>query len=392
MLPYSTLGSGDRFFSAQAGFSMIRPLRLLADDLTGALDSAAAFGAPDAPLPVAWRSDAVTEAGAFAFDSGTREKPADEAAALVARLAPLLFAGADSLAYKKVDSLLRGSEAEEIDAVLRARPFARVLVAPAFPAQRRTTRDGRQGVLAANGWEALPTDLAARLERLGHAVARRRPGDAVPDGVSVWDADTDADLDAIAAAAGEAPGILFVGSGGLAAALARRQARETAAAPRLARPLLGLFGTHHPVMLGQLASAAHACVAIRGANDAPRVAARLSAEGAAFVTLDLSPDIPREAAAARIAAAFAGLVARLDQPGTLVVAGGETLRALCDALGADALGVTGELMPGIPCSRLAGGRWNGTAVVSKSGAFGAPDLLSSILAAEPAPHPGAPTP
>jgi D-threonate/D-erythronate kinase len=44
-------------------------------------------------------------------------------------------------------------------------------------------------------------------------------------------------------------------------------------------------------------------------------------------------------------------------------------------LGARSLVVTGEPMPGIAVSTLEGGRWPGATVLSKSGAFGAPDLL-----------------
>ena len=49
------------------------------------------------------------------------------------------------------------------------------------------------------------------------------------------------------------------------------------------------------------------------------------------------------------------------------------------ALGAEALLVTGELGPGVPCSRIEGGRWAGATVISKSGAFGAPELLISVV-------------
>ena len=63
------------------------------------------------------------------------------------------------------------------------------------------------------------------------------------------------------------------------------------------------------------------------------------------------------------------------RPRSLVVTGGATLFRLVRALDADALLVTGELMPGIAVSRLEGGRWPGATVLSKSGAFGAPDLL-----------------
>jgi uncharacterized protein YgbK (DUF1537 family) len=68
-------------------------------------------------------------------------------------------------------------------------------------------------------------------------------------------------------------------------------------------------------------------------------------------------------------------IRRLAPPGCLVVTGGATLFRFVRALEADALLVTGELLPGIALSRLGGGQWPGATVLSKSGAFGAPDLL-----------------
>jgi uncharacterized protein YgbK (DUF1537 family) len=73
------------------------------------------------------------------------------------------------------------------------------------------------------------------------------------------------------------------------------------------------------------------------------------------------------------------LTEALDPPGTLIVAGGETLKALCLALGAHALRVTGRIMPGLPRSTIQGGRWDGVEVISKSGAFGTPDLWRKLL-------------
>ena len=52
-------------------------LRLLADDLTGALDSAARFVPMTGPVAVTWQD--VATAGSVAIDSGTRELPAEAA-------------------------------------------------------------------------------------------------------------------------------------------------------------------------------------------------------------------------------------------------------------------------------------------------------------------------
>jgi uncharacterized protein YgbK (DUF1537 family) len=86
---------------------------------------------------------------------------------------------------------------------------------------------------------------------------------------------------------------------------------------------------------------------------------------------------------------LAAVLADLPPPATLVAAGGETLRAICGIVGANRLDVRGEFAPGVPVSRIAGGNWDGTDVVSKSGALGAPGLLAAIIHGAAAPAPAA---
>jgi D-threonate/D-erythronate kinase len=106
---------------------------------------------------------------------------------------------------------------------------------------------------------------------------------------------------------------------------------------------------------------------------------RLDRDGAVLASLALPDGTAREEAAARIAAAFAGVIDRMPKPGTLLVAGGETLKALCLALRVERLDVTGQITPGLPRSTLRGGRWDGLAVVSKSGAFGTEGVWRDLL-------------
>lgn len=369
-----------------------RPLlRLLADDLTGALDSAAAFASRTRPVAVRWRG-APLATGAIAIDSRTREASADEARAAIRAVAPVLFAPGTGLPFKKIDSLLRGQEAVELAAIVDLAKPARCIVAPAFPAQRRVTRNGRQHVLTDGGVRPVSGDLAGELERAGHPVRVLRAGDPVPRGVSLWDAETDADLDLVVAAAAEFDDVLWVGSAGLSSALARNtDHRLDQVAPKLPRPVLGLVGSEHEVVRTQLLRLGdhHSVLDARSASGDGAVAARLATDGVAFASVDLPAGISRRDAAAAIEARFGALLATLERPGTLFAAGGETLRGLCDALGADRLDVVGEVAPGVPCSILSGGRWDGVTVVSKSGAFGGPNLLSDIFAGKPAPLTGA---
>ncbi|MCJ2135937.1 four-carbon acid sugar kinase family protein [Methylobacterium sp. J-026] len=355
---------------------MIR-LRLIADDLTGTLDTAAGFTGLCGPIPVAW-PEILTDAGSgcLAIDSGTRERAAAPAERIVGAVAPRLR-GAD-IAFKKVDSLLRGPWAAELAAVMRIGAWDRCIVAPAFPYQGRRTVDGRQHARGDGGWGPVSGDIAAALRAAGLPARRATVAEGPVPGVAVYDAASDADLARIADLGRGGP-VLWCGSGGLAAALARG-----AAAPgddRLVGPVLGLFGSDRPETAAQLAACGrHRLVLAPDDTDhAGSVSARLDRDGVALASLALPEGTAREAAAARIAGAFAGLVDRIPQPGTLLVAGGETLKALCLALQVERLDVTGQIAPGLPRSTLRGGRWDGLAVVSKSGAFGTEGVWRDLL-------------
>ena len=153
-------------------------LRLLADDLTGALDSAAAFVPLAGPVSVTWH--AVAAQRSVAFDCGTRDLPAEQACESMERFSHLLDDGAP--AFKKIDSLLRGHVALELAVCMRR--FDHCVLAPAFPFQGRITRNGRQLIHSGGGWRDTGVDLSAELRALG--VAAR-----------MLDAGTDADLDSI---------------------------------------------------------------------------------------------------------------------------------------------------------------------------------------------------
>lgn len=381
-----------------SGAGMAR-IHLIADDLTGALDGAVDFVGLSGIIPVRWQGGFPLCGASAAIDSGTRELGRDAARATVAALAASAPPDGDAIRYAKLDSLLRGHAGAEIAAWLDVASFDHCIIAPAFPVHRRVTRAGRQLVQAAQGaaqgWRPTGAPLVEDLAREGVAVRLCGPGDPAPSGVSLWDAETDADLDAVARAGqGLAGRVLWCGSGGLAGALARVLAGGRAAAfadqpphpPPLPRPVLGLFGTDHPVTRAQLAACQSQVMSLPdgGPTAAAALSARLAAAGAALVRLDLPDGLTRAEAARRIDRDLGALVNRLDPPGTLLVSGGETLRGLCRALDADRLDLDGRMCPGVPRSILRGGRFDGVRVVSKSGAFGDPLFLRRLLTSDAA--------
>jgi D-threonate/D-erythronate kinase len=314
-------------------------LRLLADDLTGALDSAARFVPLTGPVAVTWRDVAVE--GSVALDSGTRDLPAKAVRQRIESRAQLLDGG--DPAFKKIDSLLRGHVALELAVCMRR--FDHCVLAPAFPFQGRITRNGRQLARVGDVWRDTEVDLAAALRALGVAVQMR-------------DAEADADLDAIVAEGRQLRGrVLWCGTGGLAGALA---GHGVVPRPILSKPFLALIGSDHAVSRAQVAAV-------------PPIL------GKAVVMCELPPGTDRGEARRRIGETFSVLLRRTQQLGTLFVTGGETLRDVCDALGVTQLEVDGEIEPGVPTSVMRGGSWDGQRLVSKSGAFGDTGFLAGLL-------------
>ena len=355
----------------------MKRLRLLADDLTGALDTTAELTPLTGPVPVFWpRVMPDVLKGPAALDSGTREWASDVAAAEVERLCRHLRGA--SIAFKKIDSLMRGPTLREVAACMKSRAWKYAVLAPAFPFQQRVTRDGRQLARVDESWLPAGPDLVAELAALG-VPARLADGELRP-GINVFDAENDSALRAIAEVGRRcAESVLWIGTGGLAQALAANQ--PSLPTHILPRPLLGLFGSDHQATANQLAACHEHWLEIAAEAFDP-VIARMEAAGLALVSFRLSNGLSRDAAARDIAGRMARLVECINPPGTIAVAGGETLRSLCDAVDAESLLVTGRMMPGVACSVIQGGQWNGVTVVSKSGAFGPPALLRRLLLEE----------
>jgi len=87
-------------------------LRLIADDLTGALDTAAQFTGAICPLPVLLDQTAAAPEGSYALNLSCRDGDQRTAVACT-RDSLYCYSGAD-LAFKKIDSLLRGHWAAEL--------------------------------------------------------------------------------------------------------------------------------------------------------------------------------------------------------------------------------------------------------------------------------------
>ena len=385
-------------------------LLIVADDLTGAADTAARChtagldAAICAQPPQAWPPGA--EAVTLTTDS--RHLGPEAAVARVrALLAGLPSLPPASLWYKKIDSTLRGNVGAEIDALLDGLGMARALVCPAFPAQGRGVEEGWLVVHGARQDVHLPGLLAAQARGLVAHVTLSQVRDGAAGALRAAlagkarfvtaDALADADLDALCAA-GLGAGALVCGSAGLAGALARRlaggRARATQPVPPARGPVLAVVGSGSAVARAQVEAAARAGVQVvtvgrvgqQGLKPPPGTAEA----GANRLILCLprpEQGISLDGDAARIHAARLADVAivaiREMRPARLVLVGGDTAGMVLARLGVGTLRVVAEVQPGMPLCRGRdgdGGEWE---IVLKAGGHGDAGTLVQLMSVEP---------
>ncbi|MCL8207054.1 MAG: hypothetical protein K6V97_03130 [Actinomycetia bacterium] len=360
----------------------------VADDLTGAAEAAAVWARPGRPVPVAVRPKALDRADrAAGLVVATRTRDADAAgwAARWAAWAEALAGVRPGLAMVKMDSLLRGRWADDVGRLRAVFGPEAVVVAPALPDQDRVVVGGR---VRWHGRLLEATEVAGSVpsSRLAdyfpdEPAASWTPGAPWPAGAALVlaDATSDADLDALVAAAGGArPGLLWVGTRGLIAALARAHGAGGAAPPAVrGRPVLVLVGSRTAMARSQVAALEERYPVLRMAFGEP-----LGALPPAPVVVVTSQDAaPPPGGAAGVFAgwveAVRDLLARRAWA-ALVAAGGETAAAVLEAAGADGVEVVALDREGSVAARIWGGPYAGLPLWTKSGSFGRRETLAAL--------------
>lgn len=388
---------------------------LLADDLTGAADSAAAcmsHGLSASVVLHSWRRSETTWplSDLVSIDANTRCLSAGDAAASTSRLVRICHENGalrpGGLLFKKLDSTLRGHVAAELAAILRElralaphREKPCIVMAPALPSQGRTTVGAIQML---HGRPIHKADIPALLSEegltcraIGIATVRANSPalqhsmlmfQRVAD-VLVCDAESDDDLHRIA----EASMILrdrtvWAGSAGLAAQLP--PAAGVAACTRAAQPIslapgpaLFVVGSFAPVSCEQanLLSAVsevatlHLQMTSHRSSFDPLLEALQSNRDALIVIDEFERCSESDAdSVARAIAQFVTSIAPLL--GAVVATGGETARTLLDALGIRDLRLVCEVEPGIPFS-IAENWTRSLPIITKAGGFGSRESL-----------------
>jgi uncharacterized protein YgbK (DUF1537 family) len=346
---------------------------ILADDLTGACDSAAAFLGQGRRARVWLKNsgcDAACDADVWSFSTESRNETVAAAEERVGRLSEDLRRLLPSaIFFKKVDSAGRGHFGDEIEASRVASGSDLTICASAFPAAGRCVLHGELRVRDASGTdmkmdlrELFPSNMREQIALIpvGTDVeVKNSVTEAVQSGkqVLLCDAESAADLQRIVRVAQKLPQRpLWAGSAGLSMALAPTLGAgkyESAATEvrRSGRTLI-LCGTPHPLTQIQMDRL--------GKESVDSVVARVRCGS---TTDDSLRKMFRDA----------------EPVGSLVLTGGDTAAMVLKAFEAEWIDVAGEMEPGVPWGILRGGLADGCVVVTKSGGFGGEHVLVDAL-------------
>jgi len=319
--------------------------------------------------------------------------------------------------YFKIDSTLRGHPVAEAEALRRATGSRLTWLVPANPSMGRQTIGGRHfvngrpleatqyardpihpvatgnllelaaGDLGAGACVHLPLSDLARGP--AHVRKLRRAWLGAGIRLVVADARREADLARIAACipADDLP----MGSAALARHLLRRRMRGVSADAETPGPRgLAVIGSLNPLTAEQVRRAsrlAGVLVHRLGPSDLERGRVGLPGPGVRWFILVLDPArfrrvlSSRSGQGERVARGLARVAARAVRgwrPARLLMSGGLTAAAVCEAAGIPALRLIREVAPGLVASK-ANGPAGAFLVLTKPGGFGSKDALSRIM-------------
>ena len=331
---------------------------ILADDLTSAADGAAPFVAQGHRAVIGRLAVPSDDHSVVATDSESRSMLPSDASAHVARLAAQL--ASRTILYKTVDSTLRGHVRIELEAAFQASGRRTLVFAPAFPAAGRTTVRGVQLV------DGVPVTESVYGRDPVHPARHSRLADLVPSGIGsviILDAATQEELEVQVAALPDPGSILWVGSPGMAAALAARFGPATV--PSVSAP----------------SADGDILVAIGSAN--PRSHRQADAiDGDRGITVLRAPLARADDPAGVLDQIAQNAVDRLTGGGfgAVIATGGDTMEAILDRLRVSAFEILREIEPGFPLGRAVLDDGRQLLLAMKAGGFGDDQALARAIA------------
>lgn len=375
---------------------------LIADDLTGACDSGVQFAlrgissttvldSEGSPLPSA-------EALCVNTDSRCDQRIVGRRKVLQAALKLRPYRQKQTLIFKKIDSCLRGNVVVETEAMMQVFGCKTAIVTPAFPAMKRTVKDGILSLGEGTLEKISVSEIFRQESRRSLLELRNIPSYGGPERLKevIWqaqkdniafliaDSESQQDLHDLASAASHfQQEVLWVGSAGLAQAAAKvlcpPSGKKLSAQSFFQPPLVFLIGSDHPATEAQIEYLMnHVDVELVSIESLEfpgvRRNARLSLESGYPLLLRVDRNSTTDTAIRTVWKMLGP-----ERVGGLFLCGGDTAMKVCRALGSNSISLKGEISTGIPWGILSNGLAEGIPVITKSGGFGVPSCLTDIV-------------
>lgn len=294
---------------------------IVADDLTGAADAGAPFAARGYTSCIWLHGQRAQECEVPVFETSSRDCDPGEA---YRRVCQALAYARGRRVFKKLDSTLKGNVLEELRAVKDSLDVESVVLAPSHPKMGRTMKDR---VLYVNGESS---------------------GKKLPEApwLLTFDCEEEADLANIVDTYWNR-NVAFAGAGALAQQIAARlPQRVVPPLPSITSKVVVIAGSQDSATRSQLEMLSLGIVEV------------ISLRRQDYDSID----VPHAA---------------------LLIAGGDTARAVAARLHAIGIQLSGEDIPGIPWGTWIGGRLDGMPVATKAGGFGSMDALKRFVTQPP---------
>jgi uncharacterized protein YgbK (DUF1537 family) len=356
---------------------------LIADDLTGACDAAAPFRAQGASVRILLNLENKTKVhdDVISVSTGSRDLPAAEMKHRLLAAAANLRPFHPGIVFKKIDSTLRGNPGEEIAAALDAFHCETAVIAPAFPEMGRHVRAGYLHSDRDPAWQPIHIETLLRTQGIHgceHISANSLPAALARASRFVsLDANVNEDLETIVRETLHCRRrILWVGSAGLATALARALFPgnpKRLPVMRQSGPVLFTIGSDHIVTAEQMNRLSRRfAVQHIDADCTGSKALAAALRSGRHTILKIGRNTTSSARIANLLAGTEQLVS------ALLLSGGDTASLVCNALRAQAIALQGDIVTGLPWGIFDSGSFDNLPVATKSGAFGGPDALIEV--------------
>ena len=360
---------------------------IVADDLTSATDGAAPFLAKGYTPSITRHGTVLTQASVVSIDTHGRASTGTQAAILTARAIKALRDC--RILLKTIDSTLRGHIREEIIAAFQSSGRRRLIIAPAFPDAGRLTIGGLQivhGIPVSDSDYGSDPVLPSRISRIADLIdpslgspivlPLNAPYEVITQAagarIVILDADSQETLNRQVACIPAPEAVLWVGSPGLAIALASLVPSALSERPvgnDVVRRALIVAGSTNPVTHAQ-------CNTLRAAKIPVVPDIAYAPRDAPVLCLCAPQQRQRDAIAmVRTMAEQATSASARKDYGVIIATCGETISAILDRLGISRFILLHELEPGFPVGLAEQEDGTPLTIAMKAGGFGSPATL-----------------